>query len=46
MGLVFPKEDPDAEYLKTQGWTHKGPQLQDVETQVRRSPQTQRMECD
>ena len=27
MGLVFPKEDPDAEYLKTQGWSHKGPQL-------------------
>ena len=26
-GFSFPKEDPDAEYLKTQGWTHKGPQL-------------------
>ena len=26
-GYNFDKEDPDAEYLNKEGWTHKGPQL-------------------
>jgi len=26
-GFNFPKEDPNAEYLRAEGWTHKGPQL-------------------
>ena len=26
-GFNFSKEDPDADFLRSEGWTHKGPQL-------------------
>ena len=29
-GFSFPKESPDADYLREEGWTHKGPKLCDM----------------